>query len=182
MKIETEAELEAPLTDLIEAQTEEEKLDALMGDEALKVEFDQAVKAAGEERAKTPFLAAAQTHAMVWTGFQQSVSELTSADLKRIIIYLTGYPFYMKELGTENKKALAVAFRASKLVEAKSAMILCKAIEQEARVAQALDEQEALIEPLDPANFVGHEVSTEDAVLTSEIIEEAVQNELNKGE
>lgn len=117
-------------------------------EDSLKVEFDQAIASSAEDRARTPFFVAAQNHAMIWQGFQQSVSDLTSADLKRIIIYLTGFPFYVKEFDGNNPKAAGVAYRASKLVEAKSAMILCKAIEQEARVAQALDEQEALIQPL----------------------------------
>lgn len=160
--------------------TEEELKEELLGDDALKVEFDKALATEAEERAKTPFFAAAQTHAMIWQGFQQSVSDLSSADLKRIIIYLAGYPFYIKEFDGNNPKAAGIAYRASKLVEAKSAMILCKAIEQEARVAQALDEQESLIQPLDPANFQGHEVSAEGGILTKEIIDEAVQNELNK--
>jgi hypothetical protein len=76
------------------------------------------------------------------------VSNLTSADLKRLIMYQAGYPFYVKELGTENQAALATSFRFDRLCQSKGAMILCRAIEQEARVSQALDEQEALIEPL----------------------------------
>jgi hypothetical protein len=164
----TEAGLELP--PLEEVMTEEEKQEALSQDESLKVEFDQAVKAQAEQRAQTPFFAAAQTHAMIWNGFADSLRDVTSADLKRIILYLCGYPFYMKELGVEERKknVIGVAYRASKLVEAKSAMILCKAIEQEARVAKALDEQEALIQPLDPANFV-QENTAESADSTVEI-------------
>jgi hypothetical protein len=138
------------LLDLAALETEEEKQEALSQDESLKVEFEQALKTEAEERARTPFFAAAQTHAMIWNGFGDSLRDVTSADLKRIILYLCGYPFYLKELGVEERKknVIGVAYRASKLVEAKSAMILCKAIEQEARVAKALDEQEALIQPL----------------------------------
>jgi hypothetical protein len=131
-------------------------------DDSLKVEFDQALATAAEERARTPFLVAAQNHAMIWNGFAESVSALTSSDLKRIIMYLTGYPFYVKEFDGNNSKAAGVCYRASKLVEAKSAMILCKAIEQEARIAQALDAQEALVEKLDPANFVNNEESRQE--------------------
>ncbi len=145
-------------------------------DDSLKVEFDQALASAAEERARTPFLAAAQNHAMIWNGFGESVSALTSADLKRTIMYLCGYPFYVKEVGTENKKVIGVAYRASKLIEAKGAMILCKAIEQEARVAQALDQQEALVQPLDPANFVGKEFPKEGSAITSEIIDNLKEN------
>lgn len=138
----SEAGLEA---DSVLSQLEEP---SFVDDDSLKVEFDKALEKQAEERAKTPFFAAAQTHAMIWQGFQKSVSDLTSSDLKRIIVYLCGYPFYVKEFDGNNPAAAGVAYRASKLVEAKSAMILCKAIEQEARVAKALDEQEALIQPL----------------------------------
>lgn len=152
--VDTEAGLE--LEDVL---TQVEKQEDHLDDDSLKVEFDKAIESQAEERARTPFFAAAQTHAMIWNGFAESLKEVTSADLKRIILYLTGYPFYLKELGVDEdkKNVIGVAYRASKLVEAKSAMILCKAIEQEARVVKALDEQEALIEPLNPENFTQEE-------------------------
>lgn len=167
-----------PVEEISLNPTEEELAEEKHGDESLKVEFDKALQAQAEERARSPFLAAAQTHAMIWNGFADSLREVTSADLKRIILYLTGYPFYSKELGVdENKKnVIGVAYRASKLVEAKSAMILCKAIEQEARVAQALDEQEALIVPLNAENFV----SAEGEGITKEVLEQGAETALNK--
>ena len=136
------------LEDLEKALTQEEKTEIQVEDDSLKVEFDKAVKESAEERARSPFLAAAQMHAMIYQGFEDSVTNLSGGAAKRILKYLCGYPFYIKDLNAQDKNVEAVAYRASKLIEAKSAMILCKAIEQEARVAKALDEQEALIVPL----------------------------------
>lgn len=137
------------ILDVLEKQTEETAVpEYLPEEEALKVEFDLALKKAAEERAATPFLAAAQQHAMMWRGFEQRVDNLTSAHLKRIVKYLTGYPFYIKEMETLNKEALGVCYISAKLVETKNAMILCRAIEQEARVVAALDAEEAKIMPL----------------------------------
>jgi hypothetical protein len=113
-----------------------------------KAEMQQAVEAAAEERAMTPFQVAAQNHMMMCPKFLAAVDNISGGAAKRILKYLVAYPFFIKDLNPQDKEVEQVAYIAEKLVECKHTIILCQALEREARVHAAIQEQEALIQPL----------------------------------
>lgn len=117
-------------------------------EEALRIEFQKAVEESAEERAQTPFQVAAMTHARMCNPFLAAVDNISGGAAKRILKYLVAYPFYVKDLNAQDKQVEGLAQVADKLVQTKFTMAMCAAIEKEARVAKAIQEQEALIKPL----------------------------------
>lgn len=143
-----ESELNMPDT---EAGLEPElAVEAPMVDEEtqMQIEFQQAIENAAEDRAQTPFQVAAMTHARYCQPFMQSIDAISGGAAKRILKYLVGHPFYVAELNAQNKEVEGLAEVANKLCNTKYTMALCVAIEREARISRAIQEQEDLIQPL----------------------------------
>lgn len=118
---------------------------------ALRLEFEQAqkaVEASAEQRAMTPFQAAAMTHARMCNPTLAEIDRISGGAAKRILKYLIAYPFYVKELNAQDKQVEHIAEICDRLVHTKFTMAMCQAIEKEARIAKAIEDQEALIEPI----------------------------------
>lgn len=136
--VDTEAGLEPEVT-------QEQFVDE---EEQLRIEFQQAVEKSAEDRANTPFQAAAMTHSRLCPAVMEEIDNLTSSSLKRILKYLIAYPFYVKGLDIKDPHVMKVAEAVDKLTHTKFTMAMCQAIEKEARVTAAIKEQEDLIQPL----------------------------------
>lgn len=117
-------------------------------EEQMRIEFQQAVEKAAEQRAETPFQVAAMTHARYCQPFMASLDNISGGAAKRILKYLVGHPFYVPELNAQNQEVEGLAEVANKLCNTKYTMALCVAIEREARISKAIQEQEDLIQPL----------------------------------
>lgn len=140
----SEAGLEAPHnTEEIPQYVDEET--------ALRIEFEQAqkeVENSAEQRAVTPFQAAAMTHARMCNPTLSEIDRISGGAAKRILKYLIAYPFYVKELNAQDKQVEDVARICDKLVHSKFTMAMCQAIEKEIRTEKAVQAQEALIMPI----------------------------------
>ena len=111
-------------------------------EESLRLEFQKAVEATADQRATTPFQIAAMTHARMCGPTLQEIDGLSGGAAKRILKYLIAYPFYVKELNAQDKQVEGIAQVCDKLVHTKFTMAMCSAIEKEARVAAAIQQQE----------------------------------------
>jgi hypothetical protein len=138
--VDTEQGLELPREDLTEAL--KKQADSLQ----------EAVDAAAENRARSPFEVAAQQHMMMHNKFVAELDRLSGGAARRILKYLVGYPFFVDELNPQDKNVEAMGYLADKLVQCKFTMIMCKAIEDEARAQEQLAELQAQIEPV-PADL-----------------------------
>lgn len=132
--------------------SELENLNAVEESEQLRVEFQKAVEASAENRAASPFQTAAMGHARLHNAVAAEIDNLTSADLKRVIRYMIGYPFYVKEFEA-SQHVTNVAMAVDRLIQYKNVMTLCVSLEREARVDNALAAEEAKIQKLDPSMF-----------------------------
>lgn len=122
--------------------------EVLEDSEQLRVEFQKAVEASAENRAASPFQTAAMGHARLHNAVAAEVNKLTSADLKRIILYNIGYPFHVKEFDGR-PHVTNVAMAVDRLIQYKNVMSLCVGLEREARVDNAIADEQAKIQKLD---------------------------------
>lgn len=141
---------------------EQDQQQVMEESEQLRVEFQKAVEASAENRAASPFQTAAMGHARLHNAVAAEVDNLTSADLKRVIRYMIGYPFYVKEFDA-SQHVTNVAGAVDRLIQYKNVMSLCVGLEREARVDNALAAEEAKIQKLDPTNLAPAEENKESA-------------------
>jgi hypothetical protein len=103
-------------------------------------EFQAAVDASAEQRAKTPFEVACMQHSRMYPAFVDNLEKVSGGAAKRILRYLVGYPFFVDNLNPQDKHVEALAYMAHKLGETKYTITLIQAMEQEAKAMQQLNE------------------------------------------
>lgn len=109
-------------------------------------EFQAAIDASAEQRAKSPMEVACMQHARMYGPFVEGLEYISGGAAKRILRYLVGYPFFVDKLNPQDERVEGLAYIADKLGQAKSTILLIRAIEQEAAAQKSLAEHAAIQE------------------------------------